>query len=76
MAKKMMSTKKEVPSKERQFPTAPATRETRRAFQEDRNIPSFDVGLPMPQGAKPPKKDDGADLSPSRPEKSSTEKSS
>ncbi len=76
MAKNMKSTKKEVPSKERQSPTAPAKRETRHVFQEDRNIPSFDVGLPMPQGAKPPKKDDGADLSPSRPEKSSTEKSS
>ena len=76
MAKNMKSTKKEVPSKERQSPTAPAKRETSLVFhQEDRNIPSFEIGLPMPQGAKPPKKDDGADLSPSRPEKSSTEKS-
>ncbi len=64
MAKKTNSIKKEEPSRKRH------------QFQEDRNIPTFDVGLPMPRGAKPPKKDGGADLSPSRPEKSSSEKSS
>ncbi|MCY4352197.1 MAG: hypothetical protein OXC45_03710 [Gemmatimonadetes bacterium] len=64
MAKKKNSMRKAVPSRNRQ------------QFQEDRNIPTIKVDIPMPKGAKPPKKDDGADLSPSRPEKSSSEKSS
>lgn len=76
MAKKKNSIKKEVPSRNRRSPATPARRDTHQVFQEDRNIPTFDVGLPMPQGAKPPKKDGGADLATSRPEKSSSEKSS
>ena len=64
MAKKKNSMGKSVPSR------------NRHQFQEDRNIPTIKVDIPMPKGAKPPKKDNGADLSPSRPEKSSSEKSS
>ena len=63
MAKKTNSTKKEVPSGNRQL-------------YEDRNIPTIKVNIPMPQGAKPPKNSQGTDSPPSRPEKSSSEKSS
>ena len=64
MAKKNNSMRKEVPSRNRQ------------QFQEDRNIPTIKVDIPMPKGAKPPKKNDVPDLATSRPEKSSPEKSS
>ena len=76
MAKKKNSMRKEVSSGNRRSPATSAKRDTRQVFQEDRNIPTFDVGLPMPQAAKPPKENDGADLSPSQREKSSLEKPS
>ena len=77
MAKKKNSMRKEEPSGNRRTSTTSAKRDTRLVFQsEDRNIPTFDVGLPMPQAAKPPKESDGADLSPSQREKSSPEKPS
>ena len=68
MAKKTNSTKKKVPSRDR-----PLQKE--QVFH-DRNIPTIKVGIPMPEGAKPPKNNHETDLSPSQPEKSSSEKSS
>ena len=43
MAERKNSTTKQAPSKNRQF-------------HEDRNIPTIKVDIPMPKGAKPPKK--------------------
>ena len=51
MAERKNSTTKQAPSKNRQL-------------HEDRNIPTIKVDIPMPKGAKPPKKRPGG-----RPEK-------
>lgn len=51
MAERKNSTTKQAPSKNRRF-------------HEDRNIPMIKVDIPMPKGAKPPRKVRG-----SRPEK-------
>ena len=60
MAKKKNFTIKETPapSKERQL-------------QEDRNIPTIKVNIPMPQGAKPPKKSQSTNSSPTQSKKRS-----
>lgn len=43
MAERKNSTTKQAPSKNRQF-------------HEDRNIPTIKIDIPMPKGAKPPRK--------------------
>ena len=47
MAERKNSTAKEAPSKNRQL-------------HEDRNIPTIKVDIPMPKGAKSPKKSQGS----------------
>lgn len=47
MAERKNSTTKEAPPKNRQF-------------HEDRNIPTIKVDIPMPKGAKPPRRVRGA----------------
>lgn len=49
MAERKNSTTKQAPSKNRQF-------------HEDRNIPTIKVDIPMPKGAKPPRRVRGSRL--------------
>ena len=42
-----------------------------RQLQEDRNIPTIKVKVPMPEGAKPPKKGQNTNPSPTRSKKRS-----
>ena len=58
MAKQKKFTIKDVPSKDRQL-------------NEDRNIPTIKVSIPMPKGAKPPKKSQNTDSSSSQSKKRS-----